>query len=280
MQTNAEIKRIAKIDSLMAKLGLPAVNEAVEDAPPAIAYACDVCGGLGFVYPDVEVTDPAYGKLVECPVGCEAVMVQRERVREGQMGRLMQVIDRQAPPVDQTLETYCPVNEDQAVGLQVAQVYCERLAVEVEGVSKNWLVLQGTYGSGKTFLASVISNELEARGHVSWYMKFSEMVYRYNDTWQNKDSEVTQHQIVRALQRVDVLILDDVFDEHITNATRRLFFDVMDTRMDLNRPTVLTTNLSQDDVKRVFGGRTASRIVHKAHWIRMDGSVRDKTGIL
>lgn len=273
--------RMQAIADLMEKMGhAPSEapdGERFEDEP----VVCEVCGGLGMVYPDVHVTDPRYGKTIECPAVCEAVVANREKVRMGQMGRIMRVIERQAPPVACALEDYAPLNDQQAFALETVKIFCEHLQVSFgDGPVKKWLVLQGGYGSGKTFLASVLSNELERLGYVCWYMKFSEMVYRYNDSWQNKESRVTQHQIVKALQSVDILVLDDVFDEHVTDATRRLFFDVIDTRMDCQRPTVLTTNLKQDQLARVFGGRTHSRLVHMAHWIRLDGSVRDETGVL
>lgn len=269
-------KDLLKISELMEKL--PDVAVSGEDAPDGAV--CPVCDGMGMVYPDVSVLDPAYGKVVECPMVCEAVLVNRERVRAGQMGRIMKVIDRRAAPNGVRLASYQPKTEDQGWAYKAACGFVDKLIVKIGNREKPWLVLVGEYGSGKTYLASAISNELEDAGAVCWYMKFSEMVYRYHDSWQNRDSQVTQHQVVKALQNADVLVLDDVFDEHVTDATRRLFFDVIDTRMDMNRPTVLTTNLTQARVGTVFGQRVQSRLVHMAHWVRMDGSVRDKTGVV
>lgn len=282
MRIEAERKRLSKIDELMAKLGLPAVSEVAEDAPPAVPYACDVCGGLGFVYRDVDVTNPDYGKVVECPANCEAVMVNRETVREGQMRRINQIVGRDAnPQTGIVLRDYSPLNDDQAYALKVAEKFCDALAVTLgDAPEKNWLIFVGATGAGKTFLSSVISNELEARGHVSWYMKFSDMLRKYRNAWKDKDAAYTPYQFIQSLQKVDVLVLDDVHDKNITESAESLFMDVIDIRMDNRLPTVFTTNLSQKDMARVLGFRTESRMTHMAHWIGMDGSVRDNTGVL
>jgi DNA replication protein DnaC len=284
MDSENRLKQMYKIDALFDKLGLdPAAvaDESITDAPLDVP-PCAVCGGLGMVYPDVHVTDPMYGKVIDCPAGCEAVLSNREMRRVGQMRKINQIVGRDASPqTGIVLGDYQPQSQYQEFAFEIAQVFCKRLCVQIgDSPEKNWLIFVGQTGAGKTFLSSVISNELEARGHVCWYMKFSDMLRKYRNAWKDPDATYTPYQFVKALQSVEILVLDDVHDKNISESAESLFLDVIDVRMDNNRPTVFTTNLLQKDMARVLGFRTESRMTHMAHWVQMDGTVRDTSGVI
>ena len=65
-----------------------------------------------------------------------------------------------------------------------------------------------------------------------------------------------------------LLVLDDLGTEKVTHWTREILFDVLDRRLSLERPTVITSNLNLDDLERrltnekddPYGERVASRI--------------------
>ena len=58
----------------------------------------------------------------------------------------------------------------------------------------------------------------------------------------------------------DLLIIDDLGTEFITQYTQAAFFDILNTRIAENKSTVISTNLSIKELSDMYSPRTASRI--------------------
>lgn len=77
-----------------------------------------------------------------------------------------------------------------------------------------------------------------------------------------------------------LLVLDDLGTEKITHWTREILFDVLDRRLSLKRPTVITSNLNLDDLERrltsekddPYGERVASRIAGGCEVLEVKGA--------
>jgi len=248
------------------------------DSDPTTEIKCTVCNDIGWIAQAYE-----YGtKAILCPNMCDA-RARNETRRQYtiiEKTRLQSITGRDAPPLRVRLADYTPQTDYQTRALGITETYINgNLSIKVDGRNKSSLVFVGQWGSGKTHLASALANELELLGYNIWYMKFGEMIRRINDCYDDSIN-TTPFQVIKALQHIDVLILDDVGRNHSTGSTKDLFFDIMDARYDLNRPTILTTNLYPDQIGSTFDMRVQSRLQDIAHCIQLDGNVRDTTGVL
>ena len=269
-------RRIKK-DAVLEKFAnLLEANQPTHDTPDNITLACETCQDRGWVAVMVETQS----KPMDCPENCEAAQaIQRKRQRVI-FDRLMMKFDREAHPMQEQLDTYIPRNPDQERAHNAAILYVtDNIGFVVQDTYKQSLVLVGQVGSGKTHLASAISNELDGQGKTVWYMKFGEMIRRVNACLDDS-IKITQLEVIHTLQRVDVLILDDVGRYNVSAATKDLFFDIIDARYDTSRPTVITTNNNQEQMIEKLGEASGDRLRHMAHWVRLDGNVRDKTEVL
>ena len=58
----------------------------------------------------------------------------------------------------------------------------------------------------------------------------------------------------------DLLIIDDLGSEFCTQYTVSAIYDIINTRINLDRPVILSTNLTQQEVEAKYTQRLSSRI--------------------
>ena len=73
------------------------------------------------------------------------------------------------------------------------------------------------------------------------------------------------------LFNTDLLIIDDLGTEHVTNTSIPQLFTIINERMNRNRSTLITTNLSLDDIKSTYSERVSSRLASTYHLCKLTG---------
>ena len=64
------------------------------------------------------------------------------------------------------------------------------------------------------------------------------------------------------MQEADLLVLDDLGTEFVTNYTVSALYELVNTRMLRRLPTIYTTNIQKEDVLRArYTEKTASRLL-------------------
>ena len=69
----------------------------------------------------------------------------------------------------------------------------------------------------------------------------------------DKDSEVTESELIESIKKIDVLILDDVGVENPTPWVKTIFYSILDGRMDNNKITIFTSNMSMEELDHEIG---------------------------
>ena len=80
--------------------------------------------------------------------------------------------------------------------------------------------------------------------------------------------------VLRRYAEVEVLLIDDLGDpdaESSTPFTRQVMHEIIWPRYDRGRPTVITTNLGEQDLVAQFGAAAVSRLYGMAKWCVLDG---------
>ena len=125
-------------------------------------------------------------------------------------------------------------------------------------VTKININIIGGAGSGKTFMLECVANELINKGCVVCYKTAFELnelarLYHMGKSYEFSDC-----------LNADVLLIDDLGTEPILkNVTKEYLYNLINIRQINNRPTLVTTNLSLDNIVTRYDERIFSRLANK-----------------
>jgi len=121
------------------------------------------------------------------------------------------------------------------------------------------LIFIGAAGTGKTYASRVVGGKLLARGFSVLYITAFGLIQRFKDFIFNSESSALDH-----ILTCDLLIIDDLGTEpKIKNISDEYLLNVINERMTNERPFIITTNLSPDDILARYDQRLTSRILAK-----------------
>lgn len=196
-----------------------------------------ICEGLGVIRYDVPVGDPRFGKLFRCPNNpIEADMERRERLRR------ISNLDAYAEKnfynfiVDQPT-----LKPSERQSLEVARNIAVRYAENPDG----WLLLDGTYGCGKTHLAAAIGNERIQHGDVVLFITVPDLLDHLRSGY-NAAAESTYDETFERIRNATLLIMDDLGAESPSQWAREKLFQLLNHRYSQRLATVITTNADLD----------------------------------
>ena len=133
------------------------------------------------------------------------------------------------------------------------------------------LVFCGERGAGKTFLSACIANELLKRGFSVEMTNVTMISQAVDATFEGRAEEI------KRLMQLDLLILDDLGTERGTEYMMEHAFNIIDGRYKANKPMVVSTNSSFDDMATesdIAKGRIYDRIIEKCLPVEMSGNRR------
>ena len=136
---------------------------------------------------------------------------------------------------------------------------------------QNNLLFTGNTGLGKTFISECIANELVKKGKNVLYQTAPVMLDSVIDYRFGK----TDGSIYKSLLDVDLLIIDDLGTEKITESKITELFTIINTRL-LNQnhkitKTIISTNLNIDELFKTYTTRIGSRLAGNYRFLRFFG---------
>ena len=163
-----------------------------------------------------------------------------------------------------SLDYYRGNNEQYAImarNLQTVRRYAESFSLE-EGrpTPQNLLFLGGT-GLGKTHLSSALARTVVERGYDVFYSSavgmLSDFEYRrFGSGLAADEGEDPAHYV-----DCDLLILDDLGTEVVNQFTLSCLYHVFNTRINRHKPTVVSTNLTAQELRKTYSDRITSRLL-------------------
>ena len=139
------------------------------------------------------------------------------------------------------------------------------------------LLLYGSVGSGKTYLACAIVNSIITE--YSYAVKMRNFAQILNDL-QKGGFNLDRNEYIEQITNPILLILDDFGIERNTEYALEQIYNVINARYLKARPTIITTNLNFKDIEKeqedIMLGRIYSRIIEMCLPLRVIGLDRRK----
>ena len=135
------------------------------------------------------------------------------------------------------------------------------------------LLFTGNTGLGKTFLSNCIAKEILQKGKTVLYQTAPVMFDSIQDSKFGKDD--SNIDLLENLYNVDLLIIDDLGTEKITETKISELFTIINTRL-LNSnhhttKTIISTNLTIQELLKVYTPRIGSRLAGNYRVLRFFG---------
>ncbi len=203
---------------------------------------------MGFVREDLPIDHPDFGKIevCSCRQGEVSQQVRQRLYSLSNLDRLTHL----------TFENFQPrgrigLSPYKADSLERACNHARLFAQSLNG----WLLLQGGYGCGKTHLAAAIANFAVGMGVPSLFITVPDLLDSLRYAYQ--DPEATFEERFEEIRRAPLLILDDFGTQNATPWAQEKLFQIVNYRYVNRLSTVVTTNLSLDEIEE----RIRSRLV-------------------
>ncbi len=125
------------------------------------------------------------------------------------------------------------------------------------GTKMQNMLLFGPTGTGKTFLCSCIAGALMKEGWAVVYMTAVEYFRLMADMAFGRNEQTIED----LMDSTDLLIVDDLGTEIETTANLSLMEETIDRRFRKKQSTIISTNLTPDDIRHRYIERIASRLL-------------------
>lgn len=218
--------------ALLIKSGYPADYTDVH-------YECTLCGDTGFI--DTQMCSCMKRALILA--GYESSGIAN-LLREQTFDSFSLDFYRQNPQV-----------------FRLMQHNFETLRAFAEGFSdkksENFLLIGGT-GRGKTHLSSAVAGRVIERGFDAYYISAVNL-FRGFEKLQFGKGGGDSDDMSRCFE-ADLLIIDDLGTELTNQFTVSVLYDIVDTRINARKSTIISTNLNHAELRKRYWDRVTSRL--------------------
>ena len=226
---------IAKRGKLLEENGYPADYTDVQ-------YECDKCGDTGYIET----------AMCEC--------MKRALVKAGYESSGLGALIGKQTFENFNFEYY---SEKDGIRQKVKMGY-DMLRRFADGFDKdtckNFLMTGGT-GLGKTHLSTALAQKVIDKGFDVLYVSAVGMLGDFEERRFGNSASLSRSNDVSRYYDADLLIIDDLGTEVVNKFTQSYLYEVINTRINARKCTVINTNLSPSDINNTYTERIASRIL-------------------
>ena len=205
---------------------------------------CKSCKGLeycknkmhGYVYTPIKEEKTINFSYDACPK-------YQKRLKED---AYKEKLDLYEMPKDIKEATFKNIYKDDKTRLPIIKYFKEFINQYMKDEEKpKGLYLNGSFGSGKTYLIASLMNEMAKKGVPSILIYYPEFLRSLKSSFQTNYNEKFNH-----IKKIPLLLLDDIGAENVSNWSRdEVLGPILQYRMENHLPTFFTSNLTLEELE-------------------------------
>ncbi len=146
---------------------------------------------------------------------------------------------------DAEFDKYEVTNDGQTEAKYVSEIYCTAFSENKK--SGCCLIFYGFKGTGKTYLGCAIAKNLIQNGFTVKYSSVLKIAGEIQRTF-NRDSDISQNQIIDNYATYDLLILDEIGIQQNSQWELNMLYELINRRYEKTLPSLVIANISKEDV--------------------------------
>ena len=173
-------------------------------------------------------------------------IVEKEKLKEfnlKQIDKLFKNNNLGKRQLNSTFKNY-KITDKNKKAYENAKKYTNKL---INGETNMGLFITGTYGVGKTYLASCIANETIKNNITVIFSTLIQLLDFIKDTY--KDYNTSDKEYLDLYSNIDLLIIDDLGKEKPTEWVLEKLFLIVNNRYNNYLPIVITTNYNRNQLR-------------------------------
>lgn len=216
---------------------------------------CKDCTGLK----DCKQSNPGYVYVVDTDAPYVTTVVkqckhERQRVEQARISRMLSSSGVPRLYSGLTFEDYTETPENKKA--------VEAAHWILNSDKKESIYLYGSKGTGKTMLASIITNELIRHGKPVLFSSVPELMADIRASFKTDNTA----DVIDSIKQAAVLILDDLGAERATEWVGEQIFSIINSRYENNMQTIITSNFTPDELILHFADKTqGERIISRIY---------------
>lgn len=230
------------------------------------------CDGSGMIIKQELINGKLYDMASKCQ--CYEDLIQDNMLKFATMPEVFQNISVNSFDT----KIYDAENKDIAVKAKnIVSAYVKRFE-EMQALGKGLFFYSHVRGSGKTRLTISVGNALiKVHKQRTRFITTIDLLGKIRETYDDDESNMSEQKLIADFCEIPILILDDIGTEKSSAWVKEIFFKILDTRMINKKITLVTSNLSIDELKH--DERIKSRLRKMCIEVKMpEQDIRNKLG--
>jgi DNA replication protein DnaC len=221
---------------------------------------CD-CGEVVIIAETPVIGGPNKGKLIKIKQDCKCEDRQlareaweiHQRAKQDKVAEQFELFSLIPPKLKTaTFDSYQAQNKGQEKAKERLEAYAANFSQEA---GKN-ILLTGDYGTGKSHLTVATVKKIIENGKSGVFVDLPQLFSKIKATFKT-GSEISEEQILNTLKTVDILVLDDLGAESMTDWRKETLLQLINARTGLC--TLYTSNLGKKEMIEHLGERNFSK---------------------
>lgn len=125
---------------------------------------------------------------------------------------------------------------------------------------KGSLLFTGNTGVGKSFLGNCIAKALLDNCHTVIYLSSTDLFAYLSKAQLDRDEDDEALQMQECIDEAELLIIDDLGTEAANAWSNSQLFRILNQRLNSEKATIISTNLSLNMIREIYSERLSSRI--------------------